>query len=64
MDESVKEKLHRGTTRAHPVYMRINTVISLNGEKRPGHAGEEESCMRLDKALWVRGGEDACEYKV
>lgn len=35
----------------HPVYMWINTVTSLNGEKCSGHAGVEEYCMRLDEAL-------------
>lgn len=44
-----------GKGKPRPVYMWINTVTSLNGEKRPGHTGEEEeeSWMKHE-----RGGEN------
>ena len=46
-----------GELEPHPVYMRINTVTSLNGEKRAGHTGEEESRIKPDK-----GGENVWKW--
>lgn len=36
-----------GKREPHPVYKGIDTITSLNSEKRSGHTGEEESRMRI-----------------